>query len=219
MHVRARSWLCLGVLLALSACRNRVGEPGDSVAPTNAPAVSAPKKLLRELPPGRAGDWVNTRHYRLRVLDVFPCDGDAAPAPRLVVDEHAEPDTRPPSATTPGKPGHYRLGVALEVEANDTVFATPKGFALVKNGKVFFATMDPRPSAACQALLKPRSLRSTERASGIVVFEAPEPEYLTGATLEFRPPRWGYESKAGVVLPSCFGEDCPDAKPQAEAKL
>jgi hypothetical protein len=216
MHAEARSRLGLAALLLLSACRNRIGEPTSGAAPANAPAASAQKPLLLELPPGRAGDWVDARHYRLRVLDAFPCD-DAEHTPRVALDAKVEPDTRLPSATTPGKPGYYRLGVALEVEANDTVFATPKAFTLAKNGMVFFATMDPRPSAACQALLTPRGLRSTERASGIVVFEAPDPEYLTGAKLEFEPPRWGRESKVGVLLPTCFGKDCPEA--QAEAKL
>jgi hypothetical protein len=206
----------MAALLLLASCRNRVGEPTGKAVPANAPAVSTEKPLLLELPPGRAGDWVDARHFRLRVLDAFPCD-DSEHTPRVVLDEKAEPDTRPPSATTPGKPGHYRLGVALEVEANDTVFATPKAFTLEKDGKVFFATMDPRPSAACQALLRPHGLRSTERASGIVVFEAPDPEYLVGATLEFQPPRWGRESKVGVLLPACFGKDCPEAR--AEAKL
>ena len=220
MLSRAWRWSGVAALLLLPACRDRVGEPESKASPAAAPAASAARKLLLELPPGRAGEWVDARHYRLRVLDAFPCDEEqAGPAPTVARGDATEPDTRLPSATTPGKPGHYRLGVAVEVEANDAVFVTPKAVELEKNGKVFFATVDPRPSATCQALLAPTSLHSAARASGIVVFEAPDAEYLTGATLRFRPPRWGYESRARVVLPSCFGKDCPEAQPKAEAKL
>jgi hypothetical protein len=219
MDIRARTRFGVAALLLLSACRNRVEEPKGKPASALAPAASAEKKLLLELPPGRAGEWVDARHFRVRVLDAFPCDEDSMGRPSAALDAAGEPDPRPPSATTPPRPGHYRLGVAIEVEANDAVFATPKAVEIEKNGKVFFAVMDARPSPTCRALLTPRSLHSAERASGIVVFEAPDPEYLTGGTLRFRPPRWGYESKAGIVLPTCFGKDCPEAKPTAEAKL
>ncbi len=219
MRREARKRLGVAVLLALSACQNRVGEPEGNATPITAPTASVRKTGFREPPPGRAGEWVDARHYRLRVLDAFPCDEERTGAAPAVTENRAEPDTRPPSATTPGKPGQYRLGVAIELEANDDVFATPKAAVLEKNGKVFSAIMDPRPSAACEALLGPRSLHSSDKVSGILVFEAPDPDYLTGATLEFRPPRWGYESRIGVVLPSCFGKDCPEAKQTAEAKL
>jgi hypothetical protein len=219
MHVEARLRFGVLVWLLLSACRSRVGEPENAAAPALAPAVSAQGKLLLELPPGRAGEWVDARRFRIRVLDAFPCDARQPDDQSVTVTDRVEQDTRPASATTPAKPGHYRLGVAIELEANDTVFATPKGAVLEKNGKVFGGIVDPRPSPACRVLLEPRTLRSGERASGIVVFEAPSPDYLTGATLKFRPPRWGQESRVGVVLPSCFGKECPESGPAAEAKL
>lgn len=218
MRGRVLLWLGAGVWSLLPACRNSVGEPENLAAKAPAAATSAGKKPLLELPPGRAGEWVEAKRFRIRVLDVFPCDEREGGASVTVADR-VEPDTRPPSATTPGKPGHYRLGVAVEIDSHDTVFATPKGAVLEKNGKVFGGIVDPRPSPACRALLEPRSLHAGERASGIVVFEAPSPEYLTGATLKFRPPRWGRESRVSVVLPSCFGKVCPDSKPAAEAKL
>lgn len=218
MHLEATARLGAVVVL-LSACR---ATPDESQAPPR-PAPLAPTpaaaKLPLELPPGRAGDWVEAKRYRLRVLDALPCDEPPAEGTTVPVDDTVEPDMRPPSATTPGKPGHFRLGVALEVEANDTVFTTPRAASLEKNGKVFPGIVDPRPSAACRALLAPRTLRSAERASGIVVFEAPNAEYLKGATLKFHPPRWGRESRVSVVLPSCFGKDCPPAGRTAEASL
>jgi hypothetical protein len=219
MRPRARGpFGILAALLLLSACRNSVGESTGSASRESDSAASTARKPLLELPPGAAGDWVETRHYRLRVLDAFPCDEEQPASPGMPSDS-VELDAKPLSATTPGKPGYYRLGVAIEIEANDTVFATPKAVALEKNGQVFFATMAPRPTAACGALLTPRSLHSSERTSGIVVFEAPDAEYLTRATLTFRPPRWGHEAKARVVLSDCFGKHCPRPAHQAEAKL
>jgi hypothetical protein len=220
MRARANWRWGVAALLLLSACRSGVRESKGNAPPAMAPAASPAPKLLLQLPPGAAGDWVEARHYRFRVLDAFPCD-EAQTAEVLDSSECAptELDPKPLSATTPGKPGHFRLGVAIEIEANDAVFATPKAVVLEKDGQVFFATMAPRPTAACRALLTPRALHSSERASGIVVFEAPDAGYLAGATLTFRPPRWGYESKARVVLPDCFGKDCPRPAQTAEARL
>lgn len=218
MHPEATARLTV-VLVLLAACRATPDEPQAPARSAPLASTTADAKLLLELPPGRAGAWVEAKRYRLRVLDALPCDEPPAEGATVPVDDSVEPDTRPPSATTPGKPGHYRLGVALELEANDTVFVTPRAASLEMNGKVFAGIVDPRPSAACRALLAPRTLRSAERASGIVVFEAPNPEYLKGATLRFRPPRWGKESRVSVVLPSCFGRGCPAAGRTAEATL
>jgi hypothetical protein len=219
MRAEARAWLGLTVMLLLSGCRRGVAEvTGNAPLDGETKASAVPKPVL-EPPPTAAGDWVEARHYRFRVLEAFPCDEQHTAAAPDNVSDTTLLDTKPLSATTPGKPGQYRLGVAIEVEANDTVFVTPRAVELEKNGKVFFATMEPRPTAACRALLTPQGLHSSERASGIVVFEAPDADYLTSATLTFRPPRWGHESKARVVLADCFGKDCPLAAQKAEAKL
>jgi hypothetical protein len=206
-------------LALLLGCEREAREPAPvGASAPDVPAVVAEGKRF-ELPAGRVGEWLEARRYRFRVLGAAPCDELSRAAAPEAAHGYTADEAAPLSATTPAKPGHYRVGVTVEIEASDTVFATPRAFYIEKNGKVFFGTMAPRPSLACERLLQPDTLRAGERTSGIVVFEAPEPGYLTRGTLRFRPPRWGFESKTGAVLPSCFGSDCPEAGERLEARL
>ncbi|HEY3495304.1 MAG TPA: hypothetical protein VGK73_11485 [Polyangiaceae bacterium] len=166
----------------LFGCRSVATEPESSPAPPPPPLASA--RVLTELPAGQPGDWMESRHYRLRVLDVIPCN---------------EPASDPARAP-------YRLGVAIEIQATDDVpgnyvFASPRAAELEKNGAIFSALLEPTPTSTCPTPLRPRTLGPGQAATGILVFEAPNPGYLRGATLRFKPPRWGHEARLAVLLP------------------
>ena len=142
-----------------------------------------------EPPPGPPGEWLDSLRYRLRVMDVRPCD--------------AEPS------------GGFRLGVRVEVAATDQagvspVVASPKAATLEKDGKVFSAQLNPRLTPACEHPLKLERLAPGHSARGVLVFEAPNESYLRSAVFRFQPPRWGGEAPILVTLPDCFGESCPE---------
>jgi len=172
----------------LPSCRDKVAERGTG----GVPITSAAKPPLLELPPEPANAWIESKRFRLRVLDARPCSE---------------------TGEEPG--GRYRLGVAVEIEATagadvSPVFASPSGVELEKNGRIFRPLREPAPG--CEALLEPTRLAPGQSTRGIVVFDAPEVSYLRSAVLRFKPPRWGKESQVSVQLPDCFGNDCPPSQ-------
>ena len=180
--------LIIAVLFTALACKKSAPEPKQT-QPAPVPSSTPPPVL--HLPPAAPGKWVESKHYRLRVLDVVPCD---------------EPGTASASST-------FRLGVSVEIEALpgkdvSPVFASPKGALLEKDGKIFQAAVHPTPTPTCQALFEPKRLAPGESTRGVLVFEAPDAQYLHSAVLQFKPPRWGREYRADVALPDCFGKSC-----------
>src|SRR5262245_16561653 len=130
-----RELLAVAVLVAASACKNSAPETKQSQPASVSPSTPLP---ILHVPPGAPGKWVESKRYKLRVLDAAPCD---------------EPET----------PGRFRLGVTVEIEATSSedatpIFASPRGAVLEKNGSIFEAVQDPTPSPACQAFLEPKRL-------------------------------------------------------------
>lgn len=207
----ARAAAVLSTLVLLPQCQDKVAEKKASeapalVAPPTPKSAATPKKD----PPGHPGKWVDAVRFRLRVLDVWPCD-----VPRDAT--ATAPSTGAPasSAESPAlaKSGKFRLGVMIEVEATDEaklgpVIASPKAATLEKEGKVFYAIPKPTPTPACQELLGFQELRAGESTRGVLMFEAPNEDYLRSAVLAFKPPRWGGEAQLEVRLPDCFGPQC-----------
>ena len=195
----------LAALVLLAQCRRELPEPdhsGPEALPTA--SFSAPAAPLHRLP-SPVGEWVESKRYRLRAVSVSPCDESGVSTSALV-------SSRAPRDAA----GQFRLGVAVEIEADagntlSPVFVSPKAATLEKDGKLFPGSAQPTPSPACPAPLEPRRLRPGESTRGTLIFEAPDITYLRSAVLRFRPPRWGGELRVDVQLPDCFGNGCPES--------
>ncbi len=181
---RGLSLLLLLALLLLSECRRDPPPPEESALPP-ASLASTTAPVLHS-PPGAVGEWVESKRYRLRVVDVRLCED----TPERVV----------PGAVIPGR---VRVGVSVEIESKDSeaVFVSPQAAALEKDGKLFQALTHPAPTPACAAPLGPRRLARAESTRGVLVFEAPDAAYLRSSVLRFKPPRWGRELRVDVQLP------------------
>ena len=185
--------LVAGALMLL-ACQKQVPEQVGEVKPAvSAPATAKPSASAEPpKPPSQPGEWIESLRYKLRVLDVSPCE---------------EP--------TPGVP--FRLGVTVEVQATQEakvspVVASPAAATLEQGGKIFRASMKPLPSETCKALLVHQLLKPGESTQGVLVFEAPNDAYFRSSILAFQPPRWGGELRVEVKMPDCFGKSCPSAQ-------
>jgi hypothetical protein len=191
----ARVITLLAALLLLSECRKELPEPeGSGVEPVPTASSSETSAPALHLPPAALGEWVGSKRYRLRVVGVSPCDEGSAANGVL------------PSTDARREAGGFRLGVEVEVEANEAntvspVFVSAKAATLAKDGKLFQALLEPTATPACAALLDPKRLAPGESIRGILVFEAPDVTYLRSAVLQFRPARWGGELRVEVRLP------------------
>jgi hypothetical protein len=200
------------LVLLLAKCRKELSEPDENglePAPTaSSTETAAPAP---HVPPAAVGEWVGSKHYRLRVVSVSPCAETSAL-------RGGQPSAQAPRDAA----GRFRLGVEVEIEANagnslSPVFASAKAATLAKDGKIFQALLDPTATPACAALLEPKRLRPGESTRGTLVFEAPDVAYLRSAVLRFRPPRWGGELSVDVQLPDCFGSGCSEPAPALRA--
>jgi hypothetical protein len=191
--------LLLTALVTTLGCKRSPPEPSHSRPATV--ASSAPPPVLH-LPPGSPGEWVESKRYRLRVLDVWPCDEPRSESGTTPVNE----------LRTVRSSGTFRLGVTIEIEAkpnqDSPVFASPRAVVLERYGKIFQTVSDPEPTPACRTLLEPKRLAPGQSTRGVLVFEAPNADYLRSAVLQFKPPRWGREYRTDVALPDCFGKGC-----------
>ena len=178
--------------LLLAQCRDKVPEkPVSEPAPAESPAPAETFDASPPPPPSDAGAWAESQHFRLRVLDVAPCD---------------PPDQRE----------RFRLGVTVEIAATEKatlipVIVSPQGATLVKNGTLFQASINPRSTPSCEGPLAHQPLHPGKSAHGVFIFEAPSASYLEGALFTYKPPRWGGDLPLEVRLPDCFEGDCSDA--------
>lgn len=180
------------VSLLLAACQDSVPELADHPAQASSAAGAAHRtahKSNRQRP--LKGEWVESLHYRVRMVDVVPCD---APGPN---DDPRE---------------GFRLGVTIEVEASEDartspVVVSPAAAKIEKHGKAFPASRHPTPSPNCENLLELERLSPGDATEGVFVFEAPNESYFRAGLFSFQPPRWGGEAKTQLRLPRCFG-DC-----------
>lgn len=194
----------------------------------------APKEMASSEPPVApkpVGEWIETLRYRVRVLEIVPCDpkpGSAAAtgsstAASAALAAPSAPASAPPAdelVTVPDSPRSrfFRLGVNIEVEATEHatlsgVMASARGGTLEKEGKVFQASVDPRATGNCKELIEAKKLAPGESTKGMLVFEAPDEAYFRGSLFAFRPPRWGGDVRAEALLPDCFDEGCGGVKP------
>jgi hypothetical protein len=97
-----------------------------------------------------------------------------------------------------------KLVLSVQVQARHDLFVSPRDLALERAGVVHTSELEAAPG--CGRPLRPRSLRSGQNASGVVVFAIPEEE-ARGSRVVFAPTRWGGAPRVTVAMPERAGKD------------
>jgi hypothetical protein len=161
--------------------------PTPSAAPVASPEADAGSAATATGADGVAldaglGGWIESAAYKFKVSGVAPCTLPAS-VRSASNDGSAEslPEDRP-----------LRVAVTVHVAAKfDEFFAAGRDVTIEKDGVIIRPEVNPKPSAGCNPLLEPKTLRHNQVASGVVVFQVPDEAFVRSSTIAYEPTRWG----------------------------